>query len=49
METNPVALIRQKSKFIQKDQQQAVVRRISNTQWGYVLDTAEQMANAAAA
>lgn len=42
---NPVALIRQKSKFIQKDQQQAVVRRISNTQWGYVLDTAERMAN----
>lgn len=42
---NPVALIRQKSKFIQKDQQQAIVRRISNTQWDYVLETTEQMAD----
>lgn len=44
VETNPVALIRQKSKFIQKDQQRAVVRRISNLQWDYVLETVERMA-----
>lgn len=49
VESNPVALIRQKSKFVRKDQQRAVVRRISNVQWDYVLETAEQMANEAPA
>jgi site-specific recombinase XerD len=44
IEANPVALIRQKSKFIRKEHQQAPVRRISNLQWDYVLETAEQMA-----
>ena len=42
---NPVALIRQKSKFIKRDQNAAVVRRISNLQWDYVVETAELMAN----
>ncbi len=42
---NPVALIRQKSKFIKRDQNAAVVRRISNLQWDYVLETAEIMAD----
>ena len=41
---NPVALIRQKSKFIRKENQRAPVRRISNLQWDYVLETAERMA-----
>ncbi|MEO1251967.1 MAG: site-specific integrase [Pseudomonadota bacterium] len=41
---NPVALIRQKSKFIRRDQNAAVVRRISNLQWDYVIETAEMMA-----
>ncbi len=49
VDANPVALIRQKSKFIQKDQQRAVVRRISNLQWDYVLETVEQMASDAPA
>jgi site-specific recombinase XerC len=44
IDANPVALIRQKSKFIRKDHQRAPVRRISNLQWDYVLETAEQMA-----
>ncbi len=44
---NPVALIRQKSKFIRKDQQRPVVRRISNLQWDYVLETAVIMADEA--
>lgn len=44
IEVNPVSLIRQKSKFIRKDQNQAPVRRISNVQWDYVLETAEKMA-----
>ena len=44
IEANPVSLIRQKSKFIRKDHQRAPVRRISNLQWDYVLETAERMA-----
>ena len=44
VEANPVALIRQKSKFLRKDHNKAVVRRISNLQWDYVIETAEQMA-----
>lgn len=43
-EANPVALIRQKSKFIRKQQFSPVVRRISNLQWEYVIETAEIMA-----
>ena len=42
---NPVALIRQKSKFIKKDHNAAPVRRISNLQWDYVIDTAAEMAD----
>ncbi len=42
---NPVMLIRQKSKFLIKSQQQAPVRRISNLQWEYVIETVEQMAD----
>lgn len=42
---NPVMLIRQKSKFIRKQQQHAPIRRLSLLQWQYVLDAAEQMAS----
>lgn len=42
--SNPVSLIRQKSKFIQRSQNRDVVRRISNLQWDYVIETAELMA-----
>ncbi len=45
IEFNPVALIRQKSKFIRKDHNQAVVRRITNLQWDYVIETAQIMAD----
>jgi site-specific recombinase XerD len=41
---NPVTLIRQKSKFLQKHAYQAPVRRISNLQWDFILDTVNQMA-----
>ncbi|NIB45057.1 site-specific integrase [Pseudomaricurvus alkylphenolicus] len=44
VDVNPVALIRQKNKFVRRDQTKAVVRRISNIQWDYVLETAEIMA-----
>lgn len=43
---NPVALIRQKSKFIRKSQNQPKIRRLSEMQWHYVIRTAETMANA---
>lgn len=42
--SNPVALIRQKSKFIRKNQLRPVVRRISTLQWAYVLEAVELMA-----
>ncbi len=42
---NPVSLIRQKSKFIQKNQGKNIVRRISTLQWDYVIETAEIMAH----
>jgi len=41
---NPVSQIRQKSKYIRKQQNQRVIRRLSELQWGYVLETAAQMA-----
>ncbi|MCL9682586.1 tyrosine-type recombinase/integrase [Legionella maioricensis] len=43
--SNPVALIRQKSKFIRKRQQNAPVRRLSIVQWNAVLHAAESLAS----
>ena len=40
---NPVALIRQKSKFVRKAHTQAPVRRISLLQWDYVIENIERM------
>ncbi|WP_058461202.1 tyrosine-type recombinase/integrase [Legionella adelaidensis] len=42
--SNPVALIRQKSKFIRKRQQTAPIRRLSLMQWDAVLRSAENLA-----
>lgn len=42
--SNPVALIRQKSKFIRKRQQTAPIRRLSLIQWQAVYDAAEDLA-----
>lgn len=42
--SNPVALIRQKSKFIRKRQQNAPIRRLSLIQWDAVLKAAESLA-----
>lgn len=44
---NPVALIRQKSKFIRKQQVQPKIRRLSELQWQYVIETAKNMADSA--
>ena len=41
---NPVALIRQKSKFIRKQQGQAKIRRLSELQWHYIIKTAKELA-----
>lgn len=43
-EVNPIAHIRQKSKFLRKHQGNRKVRRLSDLQWEYVIETAEQMA-----
>jgi len=45
-EDNPVSQLRQKSKFIRKQQASTVVRRLSELQWSYVIETAEGMATA---
>lgn len=42
---NPVALVKQKSKYIQKRQQQAQVMRLSETQWRTCIDVAKEMAD----
>jgi len=41
---NPVAQMRQKSKFLRKRQGQTKIRRLSPLQWEYVIDAAERMA-----
>ena len=41
---NPVALIRQKSKFIRRHQGPMKIRRLSELQWQYVIETAKTMA-----
>lgn len=41
---NPVALIRQKSKFIRTAQNKPKIRRLSDRQWSYVIATAQEMA-----
>lgn len=41
---NPVRLIRQKSKFLRKQHSQKMVRRLSELQWSYVIETAELLA-----
>lgn len=41
---NPVAIIRQKSKFIRKTQGQPKIRRLSDLQWQYAIRTAKNLA-----
>lgn len=43
---NPVLQIRQKSKFIRKQQTAQVIRRLTELQWAYVIETVEQLATA---
>src|SRR3990167_9176729 len=46
---NPVALIRQKSKFLRNYQGQPKIRRLSELQWQYVIKTAKELAEKDAA
>lgn len=41
---NPVALIRQKSKFIRKIQEKPKIRRLSELQWHYVIEKVKELA-----
>ncbi len=41
---NPVQLLRQKSRYIQKKQAQHVTRRLTETQWVFVIETSQQLA-----
>ncbi len=45
MELNPVSQIRQKSRYLRKQQHQTPIRRLSELQWAYVIETAEMMAH----
>ncbi|RDI48865.1 tyrosine-type recombinase/integrase [Aquicella lusitana] len=42
---NPIAQIRQKSKFLRKHHGKKAIRRLSELQWAYIIETAELMAN----
>ncbi len=42
---NPILQIRQKSKYFTKKTQHTVIRRLSELQWGYLIETAEMMAD----
>jgi integrase len=45
LESNPVQLIRQKSRFIQRQQSQKITRKLSHLQWNAVIETIELLAN----
>jgi len=45
MDLNPVAQIRQKSKYLRKQQGTTPIRRLSELQWGYVIETTEKLAD----
>lgn len=42
---NPIAQIRQKSKFLRKHHGMKTIRRLSELQWSYIIETAELMAS----
>lgn len=42
---NPVIQIRQKSRFIQKQQSKRQIRRLTKIQWEYIIKTAKEMAD----
>lgn len=45
VEVNPVQLVRQKSRYIQKEQTHKITRKLSSLQWQTIIETAEELAN----
>lgn len=45
LDANPIALVRQKSRYLQKTQSHKITRKLSPVQWSFVIDIAESMAN----
>ncbi len=45
IQTNPVALIRQKSKYIQREQNMKVTRKLSDLQWKSVIKSTQDLAS----
>ena len=43
-ELNPILQIRQKSRFLRKNQGVPIIRRLTDLQWDYVIETAKQLA-----
>lgn len=44
VQSNPVKRVRQKSRFVRTQSKQEPIRRLSDLQWDYVIETAEVMA-----
>lgn len=44
LDSNPIALVRQKGRYLQRQQTQKVTRKLSHLQWQYVIETAEKSA-----
>lgn len=44
LDTNPVTLVRQKSRYLQKEQHSKITRKLTPLQWKYVIEVAETMA-----
>lgn len=44
MEVNPLLQIRQKSKYFKKHQRETIIRKLTELQWDYVIETARKLA-----
>lgn len=45
IDINPVQLVRQKGRFLQKQQTTKVTRKLTDVQWGYTISAVEQLAH----
>ncbi len=45
IKSNPIQLLRQKSQYVQKKQNQRITRKLSSIQWSSVINTIEKMAD----
>lgn len=43
VDSNPISLVRQKSRYLQKQQSIKITRKLSRTQWLYAIETIEQL------